>query len=413
MDPSHFAGTTLHTLAEEEDDVCESSESSSSSSSSSSEGDDDSSLESPPSSSSSSTSSSSSSSSSESDNESPKEVRQSRRGSDMSVGSKEEERERADSKDTLHRRSVRFTADTVITDSTLQGRAQQDDMISPDLHNSRKSLKDKDKEKKEKDREKEREERRREKVRAKDRERSEARRPTRARRKVYKDDRPPVVVEIDEETDVDMIAVLHDWSAPIGIEMVNIGFVPGARYQPVGEGRTVTVLLREKMSQAAKQYRLKTTESSRNGMLLPVLNLAGILTALFKVNQNPSLTLLILIPPIPLLSFFLSFFLSFYLFFCLSIFLSFFPFIYLILYRFIFLSICLLSPFVCVLSIPSLLRIALSYHSQDAYLKMCLSVRQLMPCHVLGLTHSVNILEEDTVEIMISAIVSHIVLCFH
>ena len=30
-----------------------------------------------------------------------------------------------------------------------------------------------------------------------------------------------------------------------------------------------------------------------------------------------------------------------------------------------------------------------------------------MPCHVLGLTHSVNILEEDTVEVMISAIVSH------
>jgi hypothetical protein len=30
----------------------------------------------------------------------------------------------------------------------------------------------------------------------------------------------------------------------------------------------------------------------------------------------------------------------------------------------------------------------------------------MMPCHVLGLTHSVNILEEDTVEIMISAIVS-------
>ena len=27
-----------------------------------------------------------------------------------------------------------------------------------------------------------------------------------------------------------------------------------------------------------------------------------------------------------------------------------------------------------------------------------------MPCHVLGLTHSVNILEEDTVEIMMSAV---------
>ena len=40
---------------------------------------------------------------------------------------------------------------------------------------------------------------------------------------VYKDDRPPVVVEIEDETDADMIAVLHDWSIPIGINMVNIG----------------------------------------------------------------------------------------------------------------------------------------------------------------------------------------------
>jgi hypothetical protein len=40
---------------------------------------------------------------------------------------------------------------------------------------------------------------------------------------VYKDDRPPVVVEIDDETDADTIAALHDWSAPIGIDMVNIG----------------------------------------------------------------------------------------------------------------------------------------------------------------------------------------------
>ena len=71
----------------------------------------------------------------------------------MSVGSKDEERERADSRDTVHRRSVRFTADTVTTDSTLQVRLQPDDLTSPDLHNSRKSQKDKEKEKKEKDKE--------------------------------------------------------------------------------------------------------------------------------------------------------------------------------------------------------------------------------------------------------------------
>lgn len=49
---------------------------------------------------------------------------------------------------------------------------------------------------------------------------------------VYKDDRPPVVVEIEDETDADMIAVLHDWSIPIGINMVNIGVSGRAAISP-------------------------------------------------------------------------------------------------------------------------------------------------------------------------------------
>jgi hypothetical protein len=162
-----------------------------------------------------------------------------------------------------------------------------------------------------------------EKVRARENIRGGTRRPVRARKKVYKDDRAPVVVEIDDETDADMASVLYDWSCPLGIDMVNIGFVPGSMDAPYGEGRTVTVLLKKKMSQAASQYRMKVAESSRGGgRTLPQLNLAGILTHIFK----------------------------------------------------------------------------------DAYLRLCVSIRQLAPCHVLGLTHSVNILEGDTVEIMISAI---------
>ena len=35
-----------------------------------------------------------------------------------------------------------------------------------------------------------------------------------------------------------MIAVLNDWSSPIGIDMVNIMTVPGSHYQPVTDGRT-------------------------------------------------------------------------------------------------------------------------------------------------------------------------------
>ena len=179
--PSNKIGTTLGTLHEEED-PSDTLSSSSSSSSSSSEGDDDSSLESPPSSSSSSTSSSSSSSSSESDNESPKEVRHSRRGSDLSGGSKDDERDRADSlKDTVnsHRRSVRFSSDTGAREST-HVKGQADEVASPELHVGRKSAKEREK----KEKEKEKEERRREKIRVRERLRGSARRPTRARRKV-------------------------------------------------------------------------------------------------------------------------------------------------------------------------------------------------------------------------------------
>jgi hypothetical protein len=62
------------------------------------------------------------------------------------------------------------------------------------------------------------------------------------------------------------------------------------------------------------------------------------------------------------------------------------------------------------LTLPSPFLLSLLPRRQEAYLKICISIRQMMPCHVLGLTHSVNILEEDTVEIMISAIVSGCIL---
>ncbi len=42
---------------------------------------------------------------------------------------------------------------------------------------------------------------------------------------------------------------------------------------------------------------------------------------------------------------------------------------------------------------------------QEAYLRLCFSVKSMAPCQVLGLTHNVNILEEGQVEILISALV--------
>jgi hypothetical protein len=43
----------------------------------------------------------------------------------------------------------------------------------------------------------------------------------RKRRIVYKDDRAPFLMEVDDETDSDIVAVLNDWVAPIGFDMVN------------------------------------------------------------------------------------------------------------------------------------------------------------------------------------------------
>jgi hypothetical protein len=40
---------------------------------------------------------------------------------------------------------------------------------------------------------------------------------------VYKDERLPFILEIDDETDADIISVLQDWISPNGVDMVNIG----------------------------------------------------------------------------------------------------------------------------------------------------------------------------------------------
>lgn len=75
----------------------------------------------------------------------------------------------------------------------------------------------------------------------------------RRRKKVfYKDDRPPFILEIDEETDADLSAVVDDWAPPIGMDMVNTLLVPGSRLHPDGEGQHVTLMRRCKLS--SKQH---------------------------------------------------------------------------------------------------------------------------------------------------------------
>lgn len=39
---------------------------------------------------------------------------------------------------------------------------------------------------------------------------------------IFKDDRLPFLLEIDDETDLDIHAILSDWSCPTGFEFVNL-----------------------------------------------------------------------------------------------------------------------------------------------------------------------------------------------
>lgn len=59
-------------------------------------------------------------------------------------------------------------------------------------------------------------------------------------------------------------------------------------------------------------------------------------------------------------------------------------------------------------SVPSsaALNSTLSKLFLEAYLRLCYTVKDLMPCQVLGVSHHVNIVEDGMVEILISAMVS-------
>lgn len=45
----------------------------------------------------------------------------------------------------------------------------------------------------------------------------------------------------------------------------------------------------------------------------------------------------------------------------------------------------------------------------EAYLRLCYTVKDLMPCQVLGVSHFVNIVEDGVVEVLVSAMVRQLV----
>lgn len=53
---------------------------------------------------------------------------------------------------------------------------------------------------------------------------------------------------------------------------------------------------------------------------------------------------------------------------------------------------------------PGELSLKIASLFNEVYMRICFNVRSMAPCHVLALSHSVNILEEDTIEVFATAV---------
>jgi hypothetical protein len=131
------------------------------------------------------------------------------------------------------------------------------------------------------------------------------------KKQLFKDERAPFVVEIDEETDVDISAAVEDFDPPIGFDFVNLPLVPGCRMVPTGDGRMVTLFKRVKLNSLSKNKTATMGERLDN---------------LFK----------------------------------------------------------------------------------HEYLRLCFAVREMARCQVTSITHSLNILEDDVVELLVGAMVHRV-----
>jgi len=132
------------------------------------------------------------------------------------------------------------------------------------------------------------------------------------KKQLFKDERPPFVLEIDEETDVDITAAIRDFESPIGFDFVNLPLVPGGRFIPTGNGRMITLF---------KRVKLGGRGNKSLGTMGEHLN------QLFK----------------------------------------------------------------------------------HEYLRLCFAVREMPQCQVTSVTHSLNILEDDVVELLVAAMVHRVV----
>jgi hypothetical protein len=165
------------------------------------------------------------------------------------------------------------------------------------------------------------------------------------KKQLYRDDRPPFLLEVDDETDVDISAMLQDWEAPVGIDMTTVSFVPGAAEAPVKEGKNITIFQRGNinvnslMSPATRRSQgvhSTNNKSKPHKVGQPLSAHRGSQMSLEVEGVSSSSELL-------------------------------------------------------------------TKHFKAAYLRLCFTLRNMMPCQVVCLTHDVNILEEDAVEIIVHA----------
>lgn len=72
---------------------------------------------------------------------------------------------------------------------------------------------------------------------------------------MYRDNRQPFVLEIDEETDEDIMSVLMERQMPAAITIANTEFVPGEP-TPTGPGNVIVAMKRIKWVESQRNTRL-------------------------------------------------------------------------------------------------------------------------------------------------------------
>jgi hypothetical protein len=188
-----------------------------------------------------------------------------------------------------------------------------------------------------------------------------ARGANKKKKQLFRDDRPPFILEIDDETDVDIVAMLNDWEPPIGMDMTTLTSMPGATEVPIGgSGRNITIFQRGNISAANASTPQRHRPSGSNAAPphgSKTYSKAGKHASSSAYNAPASQSSRSL-------------------------------------------SNVDIENGVYPLSSSSDM---LTKQFKMAYLRLCFSLRNMMPCQIVCLSHDVNILEEDTVEIIVHA----------